>query len=373
MRPQTSCVALHCPVDLSQLTPSPLVSILLPNYNYAHYIRQAIQSVIEQSYSNWELIVCDDGSTDQSREVISTYVVKDRRISLLTQNNGGQASALNAAYAASHGEIICILDADDTFDSTKVASVVKRFQHQCDAGLLVHAMTLVDASGTPLHRIPVLGTFEEGWIGEKVLRRGGRWRYMPSSGLAFRRELGPLGFPIPTSRFVEGAEGFLFTLFPLFTRITCLEEELSAYRIHGHNMGGRLGIDARAARKGALLMTTVVEGVNARLQEMNYPNLLDVEKNLHISLEMLIAHLLEGEPRIELYKRYFSTTRAIFTDDLYTLRQKLFLPMVFGVSTVLPLRFRKWWLDMSNSSGKRTAARIFAAARRPIRLSANCS
>jgi hypothetical protein len=359
------------PLRLAPLPANPLVSVLLANYNYAQYLPEAIRSVVTQTYPNWELIVCDDGSSDNSCEVAAQIVEEDSRIKLLRQANGGHASALNTAYTASRGQILCILDSDDAFHPQKLECVVQRFTDSADAGLLVHAMTLVDANGVRLHRIPILGSFEEGWIAERVLHRGGRWRYMPSSGLVFRRELAQIGFPIPAERFVAGPDGFLFTLFPLFTKTTYLASELSIYRIHGANICGRLGVDARAARKGAWLMTQVVESVNERLSEMNFKGALDVRDNLHISLELLIAHLLEGEPRRRLYRRYLSAARAILTDDLYGIRQKLVLPVLFGVAALLPLGWRQWWLNLAISSStlKRTVVRVVTGFRRPIRLS----
>lgn len=358
-------------MPLPELPALPLVSILLPNYNYERYLPEAIGSVIRQTYTNWELIVCDDGSTDDSCGIVARYASQDPRIRLVRQPNGGQASALNSAFAASKGGILGILDADDTFRAEKLARVVSQFRKHSDTGLLVHAMTLIDGNGATLHRIPILGSFEEGWIADRVLQRGGRWRYMPSSGLVFRRELAEIGFPIAQRRFVEGAEGFLFTLFPLLTKITYIADELSTYRIHGSNMGGRLGVNAAAARKGARLMTQVVEGVNERLSQMASPNSLDVQANLHIALELLIAHLLEGEPRAKLYRRYFAAVRAILADDLYGARQKLLLPFLFGTATLLPCRWRQAWLDLAISSGtlKRTMVRMFTGFRRPIRLS----
>lgn len=361
------------PLCLNPLPETPLVSVLLPNYNYARYLPESIGSVLAQTYSNWELIVCDDGSKDNSCEVVEGFAARDQRIRLVRKVNGGQASALNAAYAVSRGDVLCILDADDAFYPQKLEGVVRQFRECHDAGLLVHAMTLVEGDGAVLHRIPILGAFEEGWIAERVLHRGGRWRYMPSSGLAFRRELAEIGFPIPPERFVEGAEGFLFTLFPLFTKTTYLAEELSIYRIHGNNMGGRVGVDARAARKGANLMTQVVEGVNERLSEMDWEKSLNVQDNLHISLELLIAHLLEGESPMRLYRRYLSAARAILADDLYGFRQKTLLPLLFGVAVVLPRRFRRWWLNLAISAGtvKRTMVRMMTGFRRPVRLSAD--
>src|SRR4051812_12972155 len=88
----------------------PLVSIIVNNFNYARYLREAIDSALDQRYEPTEIIVVDDGSTDRSREIIASY---GSSIIPVYKPNGGQASALNAGFAASRGDIIVFLDADD--------------------------------------------------------------------------------------------------------------------------------------------------------------------------------------------------------------------------------------------------------------------
>ena len=105
---------LH-PIGLLPLPKEPLVSILVSNYNYGRYIGDSIQSALDQTYPNIELIICDDGSTDDSVSVIEPYLQKDPRVRLIRKENGGQASGFNAAFAASRGEIIALLDSDDRF------------------------------------------------------------------------------------------------------------------------------------------------------------------------------------------------------------------------------------------------------------------
>jgi glycosyltransferase involved in cell wall biosynthesis len=356
------------PMRLRPLPERPLVSVLVPNYNYQHYLPEAIESVLNQTYDRWELIVCDDGSTDDSCQVVERYREKDPRISLIRQANGGPASALNRAYAASKGDVLCLLDADDAFRPAKLARVVERLAHSTDTGLLVHSMMLVDAQGAGIHRIPILGAFEEGWIAEKVIQRGGRWRYMPCSGLVFRRELAEFGFPIPPRAYRQGADGFLFTLFPLLTKTTYIDEELSAYRIHGSNLTGSAGMDAATAHKAANLMTRVIEGVNERLALMNSVARLRVEDNLEIDVYLLAANLLEGEPWRRLYSRYFRTVKSMVADDMYRVRQKVMLPLVYGCAALLPLQARRQWLNMAISSGrlKRTLVRFITARQLPF-------
>src|SRR5262245_48637316 len=105
------------------MTP-PLVSILINNYNYAQFLREAIESALSQSYSHVEIIVVDDGSTDQSREIISSY---GSRLTAVYKENGGQTSAFNAGVLASRGDILCFLDSDDYYYPGKIARIVELF------------------------------------------------------------------------------------------------------------------------------------------------------------------------------------------------------------------------------------------------------
>ena len=90
------------------------VSIIISNYNYARYLNAAIESAIAQSYQNFEIIVVDDGSKDNSQEVILELQKKyPNKIKAIFQENQGQGGAFNTAFQASSGEIIAFLDADD--------------------------------------------------------------------------------------------------------------------------------------------------------------------------------------------------------------------------------------------------------------------
>src|SRR5215208_2989974 len=104
-----------------RVSESPLVSVLVSNYNYEHFLEEAVDSALKQTYSKLEVVVVDDGSTDGSRELIESY--GDRVIPVLKEN-GGQASACNAGFRASKGEIVIFLDADDVLLPDTVGKVV---------------------------------------------------------------------------------------------------------------------------------------------------------------------------------------------------------------------------------------------------------
>jgi glycosyltransferase involved in cell wall biosynthesis len=115
--------------------PCPLVSILMPAYNAADYLRQAVASVQQQTYPHWELIIANDGSTDNTLAVAQALAASDARITVLhhATNTGSFAAMRNAAMAVSQGQYIANLDSDDEFEPDALAVMVQYLeQHpQC--------------------------------------------------------------------------------------------------------------------------------------------------------------------------------------------------------------------------------------------------
>lgn len=94
---------------------TPLISVIMPTYNCGKYISLAIQSVIDQSYKNWELIIINDGSTDETIEICNNYLSKDKRIKIINKKNEGVSTARNIGISIATGEYLSFLDADDTY------------------------------------------------------------------------------------------------------------------------------------------------------------------------------------------------------------------------------------------------------------------
>ena len=102
--------------------PEPLVSIIMPAYNAGKFIAQSIQSVVDQTCSNWELIVVDDGSTDRTAEAVQAFARGDTRIKYFYQKNRGQGVAKNTGIQAAGGDFIAFLDADDLWCQSKLTT-----------------------------------------------------------------------------------------------------------------------------------------------------------------------------------------------------------------------------------------------------------
>ena len=97
-----------------------MVSVIIPTYNYAHYLTETLRSVQEQSYTDWECIVVDDGSTDKTKEIVEEITKKDSRIKYYYQKNKGVSAARNLGIKESCGEFIQFLDGDDLLQTDKL-------------------------------------------------------------------------------------------------------------------------------------------------------------------------------------------------------------------------------------------------------------
>ena len=115
---------------------SAVVSVIIPCYNQAPFIAEAIESVLAQSFYDWECIVIDDGSTDAGAEIILQYCQKDARIHYFHKKNGGLSSARNYGIAHSCGEFILPLDGDDRIGRTYLEEAVNVFRRQPDTKLV---------------------------------------------------------------------------------------------------------------------------------------------------------------------------------------------------------------------------------------------
>lgn len=125
---------------MKPLTSNPLVSVIIPNFNYGHYLKSSIESVLNQTYDNIELIVVDDGSTDDSVAIAAVY---GQELKLIRQSNAGVSAARNSGIAHAKGTYICFLDSDDTWLPEKVELQISRFRLQ-NVGLVYSSINICD-------------------------------------------------------------------------------------------------------------------------------------------------------------------------------------------------------------------------------------
>lgn len=109
------------------------VSVIIPNYNYAHFLPETVESVLTQTYNNLECIIVDDGSTDNSKDIISQLEAKDSRVRPVFKKNGGLSSARNAGMNAASGDLISFIDSDDKWKKDKLKNQMELLEKEkCD-------------------------------------------------------------------------------------------------------------------------------------------------------------------------------------------------------------------------------------------------
>lgn len=114
----------------------PLISVIIPCFNYGRFLHEAINSVINQTYKNWEIIIVDDGSTDEFTLSLLNELNYERFIRVLFIENGGPSKARNIGIKEAHGEIILPLDADDKIHPDYMSSAVELFKDKSDLGIV---------------------------------------------------------------------------------------------------------------------------------------------------------------------------------------------------------------------------------------------
>lgn len=123
-------------VSKANTTATPLVSVIVPVYNYADFIGQTLESVRAQTYGHWECWVVDDDSTDATPQVVARYAARDGRIRYLHQKNARQAAAKNTGLRDCAGEYIQFLDADDLIEPEKFAKQVEFLEREPDVDIV---------------------------------------------------------------------------------------------------------------------------------------------------------------------------------------------------------------------------------------------
>ena len=215
----------------------PLVSVVINNYNYGRFLGEAIESALNQTYPRTEVVVVDDGSTDGSREVIAGY---GERIIPIFKENGGQASAVNAGFEASTGEVVLFLDADDALLPDLVGRVVSAFLEEPNAAKVQYALQVIDAAGRLTGKLIPRTHYQ--MSEEELLRhilKFYSYPRSPMSGNAFSSAALGMILPIPEELYRTSADLYLNDLSVMFGPMVFLKEAGGLYRLHGTNSYAR--------------------------------------------------------------------------------------------------------------------------------------
>lgn len=207
----------------------PIVSVVIPSYNHAQYVENAIRSVKEQTYPNWELIIVDDGSVDSTPDVL-WRLEKDERITVVCNPvNRGQSAVVNQALAMTKGDFVCFLPSDDWLLPRKLELQVARFQELDDTYGVVYGRgqrffedtgEIVDIE-TPRHA---------GWVLKQLVERNFVYPITPM----FRRECFER-FPFDESYRAEGEA--IYLKLALAYKFAFVPDFVGVMRDHSSNTG----------------------------------------------------------------------------------------------------------------------------------------
>ena len=203
-----------------------MISVIITNYNYEKYIGEAIQSVKNQTYTNWELIIVDDGSMDNSKKVIEENIKSIRnKVKVIYKKNGGQASGFNIGVENATGDIIAFLDADDYWYSNKLEIIAKYHEHHDG---VQHNLLINDTNKY---------SFLEDNVSKQkeMMDKYGFIGNIPTSAMSFKKYVIDKFFPIPEEDYKICADTYVRAMSLLYTDMISIDTPLGCYRVHGEN------------------------------------------------------------------------------------------------------------------------------------------
>lgn len=231
------------------------VSVIMPARDAARFIGPAVQSVLDQTYGDWELIVVDDGSKDETQRVLGGFA--DSRLRVVTQDaTAGVSAARNAALRVARSEFVANLDADDVWLPGKLARQVAALDDDPALGFVYTESSSIDAEGHVIHRR--LGRGHSGLTCRDLLT--GRLPFQTSSVMIRRAFLDedpyPVDLPVAEDTYVHAV-----TLWRAGERSIFVDEPLNCYRVHEGSTLGAL----QPSQRGRFIATAVVRAL-ARME-----------------------------------------------------------------------------------------------------------
>lgn len=224
------------PLVLPPLPSSPKVSIAMICFNYARFLPQSLESCLAQTVQADQIVVVDDGSTDETPAVLADYAARHPQIQVIRQANGGISAATNTAFAACTGDVVLICDSDDTMVPDRIEKVIASLRKPVDGylpGWVHHFLDRFSDTQSGMGYSPYYegGKGPQGWLAELALRMASSPVLATASSLAFRREMLDAIGPLDDDRLMY-QDIQLRTICSLLSPAAYIDEALGGYRIH---------------------------------------------------------------------------------------------------------------------------------------------
>lgn len=220
----------------------PLISVIIPVYNRESFICRALESVFSQSYpaGRMDVIVIDDGSTDNTSDIVKQY---GRDIRYIRQENRGIASARNKGIAAAKGEVISFLDADDLWHKERLQKIAGVFNANMEIGMVYHSFSLIDGGDEIIHDnfYKAFG-YTEGLSGRVSKEIFSGRIFCGGSSFAFTRKIIDKIYPVPED-VRRGVDYYIASISSCLADAVFMPGILGKYRYHGMNTTMHAGRD----------------------------------------------------------------------------------------------------------------------------------
>jgi glycosyltransferase involved in cell wall biosynthesis len=324
-----SCIYPAFTPNLSQIYTAMKVSVIIANYNYDRYLPTAINSVLAQTYSDYEIIVVDDGSIDDSSKILTDFESRlpSTKFKVIYQENQGHGGAINTGFQSATGEIIAFLDSDDVWKQDKLDQIVFAFKRS-DVVAVIHPLDIMNAEGVITNSQATKLKIGNDNLAQIILDTGSSWHYPPTSGLAFRHRVLQNVLPMEPPLWRFWPDGCLLYCAAFFGKVVAINQVLGSYRLHGSNTFYSAKAPTRDGKLKAIGGVKVTsQWLNQFLERIDYPRRVDLSRNLDYRRA---NYYLQG--RFNTHEM-FSITRLILGWHFYTWSERIYYTFRFWLKS----------------------------------------
>lgn len=206
---------------------NPKVSIVIPSYNRADYLGMTLDSILAQSYEDFEVVFVDDGSTDSTKQILETYISSDQRVKYYSQQNSERAVARSYGASLAQGDYVCFVDSDDLWYPNKLENQVKIMDENPDVVFSYASVNRIDFDNKPIKAASRQHEGESGYVFFDLLMRN----FIPSVTPMIRKEiLDKVGKQV--TDFIPYEDWDFWLRISRYGKFYHIKEPMGDYRIH---------------------------------------------------------------------------------------------------------------------------------------------